>query len=134
MSERPSRQRAPHLLAAVLVIGVGLLTRWPAWPLPPAVAKYLGSILWGAMVYYLLRACRPNGRETTAVIAAIIVAAGVEFSQLWHVPWLDAFRRTTIGVLLIGRFFAYADIVAYSAGILVAFGVERIARRAVCRG
>jgi hypothetical protein len=124
------RQRAPYVLAAILVIAVGLLTRWPAISIPPALAKYLGSVLWGAMVYCALRACWPDARPRIVVVIAIVLAAGVEVSQLWHTPWLDAFRRTTIGVLLIGRYFALADIAAYSAGILLARGAECAVRRA----
>jgi hypothetical protein len=124
------RQRAPYVLAAILIIAVGLLTRWPAVAMPPVLAKYLGSVLWGAMVYSALRACWPKTRPRIVVVIAIVLAAGVEFSQLWHTPWLDAFRRTTIGVLLIGRYFAFADIAAYSAGILLACGAEWAVRRA----
>jgi hypothetical protein len=123
------RQRAPYIVAAILIIAVGLLTRWPAIAMPPVLAKYLGSVLWGAMLYYVLRVCWPEARARIVVVVAIVFAAGVEFSQLWHAPWLDAFRRTTIGVLLIGRYFAFADIAAYSAGILLARGGEFVIRR-----
>jgi hypothetical protein len=51
------------------------------------------------------------------IVLAGFLAAGVEFSQLWHTEGLDAFRRTTIGVLLIGRFFSWWDILSYWIGI-----------------
>jgi Protein of unknown function (DUF2809) len=51
------------------------------------------------------------------MLLAFVVAAAVEASQLWHPAWLDAFRTTTVGVLLLGRYFSFADIAAYAAGI-----------------
>jgi hypothetical protein len=48
----------------------------------------------------------------------------VEFSQLLHTGWLDAVRRTTIGVLLIGRFFSWWDIASYLIGIAIAVMLE----------
>jgi hypothetical protein len=51
-------------------------------------------------------------------------AAAIEFSQLIHWPWLDAFRQTTLGALLLGRTFSWWDIVAYWVGILGAGAVD----------
>jgi hypothetical protein len=50
-------------------------------------------------------------------VAAGLFSAGIEFSQLWHTDVFDAFRRTTTGVLLIGRLFSSWDILSYSIGI-----------------
>ena len=112
-------RRAAFAVAAVVLTGVGLLTRVPLIPWPAEVAKYLGSSLWGAMVLCVIGV----GLRLAVVplmLLAFVVAAAVEVSQLWHPPWLDAFRCTTIGVLLLGRYFSFADIAAYSVGIGVA--------------
>src|SRR5438046_415247 len=98
------RTRIVYLVAAIAVIAIGLLTRMsPA--LPWALAKPLGSALWGAMVYCLIRAGRPHALLLSSTIVAAALAAAVEFSQLWHTAWLDYFRSTPIGALLIGRYF-----------------------------
>lgn len=114
---RPSR-RIAFVLVAVVIIAIGLTTRLPSlgW-LPPMFAKYLGSLLWGAMVYCVAAWLRPGWRPVQVAFAASCVAVAVEVSQLWHPSWLDAFRATRLGVLLLGRFFAWADIVAYLVGI-----------------
>jgi MFS superfamily sulfate permease-like transporter len=117
-------RRALYAIAAILIISIGLLTRLPLLPVPWGIAKPLGSVLWGAMVYCLVRTCRPRTRLLPAAAVAAVIAAGVEFSQLWHIEVLDAFRRTRIGVLLIGRFFSWGDIAAYTLGIGVACLVE----------
>jgi Protein of unknown function (DUF2809) len=122
--------RSRYLALALVIIGVGLLTRLS----PPghhALLKYLGSALWGSMVYCILASLTPNTNPIRVAIIAIIVSAGVEFSQLWHAEALDAFRATRIGVLLIGRFFSWWDIVSYSAGIaaLAAFDAVVLRRK-----
>lgn len=111
------RRRWMFAIAAIALIGVGLLTRWPAIPWNPVLAKYLGAGLWGAMVYCVVGLCVPARTIAQIAMLALGVAVVIEASQLWHPPWLDAFRATTIGVLLLGRYFAWLDIVAYAVGI-----------------
>jgi hypothetical protein len=97
--------RSKYVILAVCLIGVGLLTRLS----PPGhhiLLKYLGSALWGSMVYSLMAGLMPNANPVRIAITATIVAASVEFSQLWHADMLDAVRSTRIGVLLIGKFFS----------------------------
>jgi hypothetical protein len=100
-----------------VIIGAGLLCRWPALGLPWPVAKYAGSILWGAMVYAALRTIQPRGTVAHAAIASAAIALVVEFSRLYHQPEIDAFRLTLAGKLLLGRIFSAWNLVAYAAGI-----------------
>ena len=109
--------RSAFAATAILLIGVGLLTRLPLIVWPPEVAKYLGSSLWGAMVFCVIGVCLPRLAVVLLMLLAFVTAAAVEASQLLHPAWLDAFRRTTIGVLLLGRYFSFADIATYAVGI-----------------
>lgn len=118
--------RRAFAAGAVLLICVGLLTRMPFIPWPAEVAKYLGSSLWGAMVFCVIGACLPRLAVVQLMLLAFVVAAAGEIGQLWHSAWLDAFRRTTIGVLLLGRYFSFADIAAYAVGIGAAGAVTAI--------
>ena len=122
-------RRAGLAVAATLVIGIGLTTRLPGIDWGPLVGKYLGSLLWGAMVYCLVGFMRPRWQLPVVALVAAGIAVSVEFSQLWHAPWLDGFRQTRLGVLLIGRFFAWADIAAYLAGLVLAAGADRLLSR-----
>ncbi|MFZ5732707.1 MAG: DUF2809 domain-containing protein [Pseudomonadota bacterium] len=122
-------RRGAYAIATLVLIVAGLLTRWPAIAWPPGVAKYLGSALWGAMVFCAVGICWPHLSRSWIALLAFLIAAATEFSQLWHSDALDAFRRTTIGVLLIGRYFSWVDIAAYAVGILAAaFAAERWSR------
>lgn len=57
---------------------------------------------------------------------AVAIAVVVEFSRLVHTPWLDAFRLTTAGALLLGRIFSLWNLVAYVAGIVVGVWLDRL--------
>ncbi|WP_267555473.1 DUF2809 domain-containing protein [Rhizobium rhizogenes] len=116
------------LLALFLTIACGLALRrfGYAADLPFTVVKYGGSILWGAMVYWLLAALFVTHRPSRIAAAALIVAVAVEFFRLWHTPAMDAFRLTTAGALLLGRVFSLWNIVAYAVGIAAALALDRI--------
>lgn len=129
MRSRFCGRRAGLAAATVLIIGIGLTTRLPGIDWGPLVGKYLGSMLWGAMVYCLAGFMRPRWQVSVVALVAACIAASVELSQLWHTPWLDGFRQTRLGVLLIGRFFAWADIAAYLVGIALATVADRLLSR-----
>jgi Protein of unknown function (DUF2809) len=104
------------------IIVAGLTLRWFGLGLgiPAAIVKYGGSILWGAMVFFLVAVAIPRlPRPRIAAISAVI-AVGVELFRLVHAPWLDTFRLTLAGALLLGRIFSAWDILAYGAGIWLA--------------
>ena len=122
------RLRLIYAALVLMVIAAGLLWRWPGLHLPPALAKYGGSVLWGALVYASLRVVLPEAGVKTIAALAAALAAFVEFTQLLHWPWLDAFRGTPLGVLLLGRFFSWWDIASYWLGIAGAGAVDHLCR------
>ena len=74
--------------------------------LPAFIVKYGGSVLWGAMVFFLVALAGSRlSRPDIALIAAAI-AIVVELFRLVHTPALDAFRLTLAGALLLGRIFS----------------------------
>lgn len=52
------------------------------------------------------------------------IAICVEMFRLCHSPWLDQFRLTLFGALLLGRIFSLWNIVAYAFGIALALAVD----------
>lgn len=119
------RSRLTYLTAALAVIAAGLLWRWPALGLPWPIAKIGGSILWGTMVYALVRSAHPPARLTTSTFVACAIAVAVEMFRLVHTPWLDQFRLTLAGQLLLGRVFSLWNLVSYATGIAAAAGLDR---------
>jgi len=43
----------------------------------------------------------------------------VEISQLYHTPWIDSIRQTTLGGLVLGFGFLWTDLIWYSVGIAI---------------
>jgi len=71
-------------------------------------------------------------RRSIALISAAI-AVGVELFRLVHAPWLDAFRLTTAGALLLGRIFSPWDMLAYGVGIGLAVWLDRFVMAALTK-
>lgn len=129
LKARPSN-RLKSLAAAALVIAAGTTLRLTGYEagLPYVVVKYGGSLLWGAMVYLLVTVALP-ARRRLGILFSLIIAIAVELFRLYHTPWLDAFRLTLAGALLLGRIFSVWNIVAYIAGIAVAAAIAGVRRQ-----
>jgi Protein of unknown function (DUF2809) len=113
------------LCVSIIICGLALRRFGLGLGLPALMVKYGGSTLWGAMVFFLVAiAARWSSRRNIALISALI-AACVELFRLVHAPWLDAFRLTLAGALLLGRIFSPWDILAYGGGIWLAAGLDR---------
>lgn len=102
----------------------GLIWRSRFMPLPPFLAKYGGDALWALLVFFgfgfLFR------RMPTIRLAAtsLAVAWAIEFSQLYHSPWIDSIRALRIGHLVLGSTFNWPDLPAYAVGVLLGVMVE----------
>lgn len=109
-----SRAQFLRLAALLLVIALGLALRrfGYAADLPFVVVKYGGSALWGAMVYLLVSLIAARSRRAVIAVIAVLIAISVELFRLYHTPWLDAFRLTTAGALLLGRIFSLWNMLA----------------------
>ncbi|TRL30523.1 DUF2809 domain-containing protein [Rhizobium straminoryzae] len=111
----------------LLVIVCGLVLRLTGYELglPYLLVKYGGSLLWGMMVFWLVGALLFRQPIAILVVFAAAIAVLTEFSRLYHTPWLDAFRLTLAGALILGRIFSWANILAYLLGIVLAAAIER---------
>ena len=107
------------LIAATLL--AGLILRFAPLGLPASIVKYGGSTMWALVIYWLTSSLLPAWRLTAAALLAGVIATGVEFGKLYRSPTLDEFRVTLPGILLLGRYFSYWDILAY--WFAIAFGV-----------
>ncbi|SCB26147.1 Protein of unknown function [Bradyrhizobium shewense] len=115
---------------ALAVIVCGLSLRWYGFPLglPAFVVKYGGSLLWATMVFLLVGVLMPRLSRSGLAAIALVIAVVVEFSRLVHTPWLDAFRLTTAGALLLGRIFSLWNLVAYAVGIAFGAWIDRVGK------
>jgi uncharacterized protein DUF2809 len=119
------------MLLVVLTIAAGLTLRMAPLGMPLFVVKYGGSTMWALMIYWLLTTLLPAMRITTAALAAGVIAIAVEFFKLYRSPGVDAFRATLAGTLLLGRYFSFKDIVAYSIAIVAGALADSRMRRSI---
>ena len=102
---------------------LGLLSRKISG-LPKIIELYSGDILWALMVF-LLFAFLFNKKSTIFTISqAIIFSYSIEISQLYHAPWIDSIRNTTLGGLILGFGFLWSDLVCYTIGVIIGIIID----------
>lgn len=104
---------------ALAVVATGLLWRADFTPLPPFLSKYGGDALWALMGFFGFGFLLPRASTLTVALLALTFAWGVEFSQLYRAPWIDAIRSTLPGRLVLGTTFNWPDLPAYAVGIVL---------------
>jgi hypothetical protein len=118
------------LCAAVIVLGLTLRGFGLSLGRPTVIVKYGGSMLWATMVFFVVAIAGPRRPRRNVALLSAAIAISVELFRLVHAPWLDAFRLTLSGALLLGRIFSPWDIVAYGAGIVLALLLDQLTPRA----
>lgn len=119
------RNRLLYLILTIIVIILGLLSR-KIENLPEIISLYSGDILWALMVFLIISFIF-NKKSTIFTISwAIIFSYSIEISQLYHEPWIDAMRNTTLGGLILGFGFLWSDLVCYTIGILIGIVIDII--------
>lgn len=115
-----------YLFLALTVMCLGLLSRKMIDYIPDIIDLFLGDVLWALMIYFLIRFTFRNLSIKNSAIISILFCFTVEFSQLYHSPWIDNIRTTTIGGLVLGYGFLWSDLVSYIIGIGLGFFIENI--------
>jgi hypothetical protein len=113
----PTRKRLLYAGLVISVVATGLLWRSRLIPLPAVVSEFGGDALWALMVFVGIGFLLPRAPIATVALLAMTFSWGVEFSQLYHAPWIDAIRATLPGRLVLGSTFHWPDLPAYLLGI-----------------
>jgi hypothetical protein len=113
------------LCLAIMLVGLALRRYGFGLGLPAVVVKYGGSALWAAMVFFLVAIVGSKLPGRRIALIAFSIAVGVELFRLVHTPWLDDFRLTTAGALLLGRIFSLWNILAYGVGVILGMLLDR---------
>ncbi len=123
--------RIIFFLSAVAVVFVGLASRRYQAVLPEFVGEYAGDTLWALMLSLLVSALLAGRTVAYRATISLVLAFLVEISQLYHAPWIDSIRNTTLGGLVLGFAFLWTDLVCYTVGIIIGAVAEFGLRRAV---
>lgn len=119
------RNRILYLILTIITIILGLLSR-KVQGLPQIISSYSGDALWALMVFFLFAFLFNKKSTIFILIISIIFSYGIEISQLYHVPWIDSIRATSLGGLILGFGFLWSDIVCYTVGIIIGSVIDFI--------
>ncbi|RYD45767.1 MAG: DUF2809 domain-containing protein [Verrucomicrobiaceae bacterium] len=115
-----TRNRPAYAVWIVLVVVLGLATRWSRIPfLPDLVKTYGGDTLWALMVFLALGFLFPRARTVTLGMAALAISYSVECSQIYQADWINSIRSTRVGGLILGRGWVPTDLVCYTVGVAI---------------
>jgi hypothetical protein len=111
------RNRVVQIILIALVCLLGIGSRRYAHALPGFISVYAGDTLWAMAAFLGIGLILP--RESTRTIALLTIAfsVAIELSQLYHAPWIDSIRQTTLGGLILGFGFLWSDLACYAVGI-----------------
>lgn len=113
------KTRITFFLCAVAVTIVGLASRRYQAVLPVFVGEYSGDTLWALMLFLLVSTLLAGRTVMSRAGISLVLADLVEISQLYHAPWIDSIRKTTLGGLVLGFGFLWTDLVCYTVGIII---------------
>ncbi|WP_299581645.1 DUF2809 domain-containing protein [Mucilaginibacter sp.] len=106
------RSRLTYFFLIITTILVGLLSRHIE-----GVPMFVGDILWGLMVYFIVRFLFIGKSIKWVTIVSLLFCYSIEFSQLYQAPWINSIRHTVVGGLILGETFFWGDMVFYTIGI-----------------
>ena len=118
------RNRFLYVIAALSVIILGLASRKLSGHLPEIVNMYLGDALWALMIYLYVGIIFRKLPIKRVALFSLLFCYLIELSQLYHAPWIDKIRNTTLGGLVLGFGFLWSDILAYSMGVGIGMLIE----------
>jgi len=99
------------------------------FPLPAFYLKYGGDALWALLIFVGFGFLFTRTATWQVALMAAGFCCAVEFTQLYHAPWIDSARSTRLGALVLGASFNGPDLIAYGVGIMLGCLAEFIRRR-----
>jgi hypothetical protein len=103
------------LIALVACLGIG--SRRFASSLPGFVAAYAGDTLWALAAFLSIGLLLPTSSTVRVALLALSFSIAIEICQMYHAPWIDSIRRTTVGGLILGYNFVRSDLACYAVGV-----------------
>lgn len=120
------RNRIIYSLMIILVMIMGLSIRRYGNLLPQIITNYGGDVLWALMVFLMFGFLFPKIKTSNIALLSITFSYLIEISQLYHAPWIDAIRQTTLGGLVLGFGFLWSDLLCYLIGIIIGVSIDLI--------
>lgn len=119
-------KRTIILIVLVVLIPIGLGTKFYHGPGQEWVYEYAGDILYTMFFFFLLRLIWLWSNPIGLAVAAFCFSTTIEFTQLISTPFLETIRSTFLGRTFIGTGFTPVDIVYYLLGSTLGLIILRI--------
>lgn len=113
------KTRLTYFILTIATIIIGILSRHIN-----GIPLFTGDILWGFMVYFIVRVLFVNRKVKWAIIASLIFSYAIEFSQLYQAEWINNIRHTVLGGLVLGYSFLWSDMLCYTVGIGIGLVID----------
>jgi hypothetical protein len=112
-----NRSAVLRVILIALTVCLGLGSRRFGNSLPGFVAAFAGDTLWALVAFLGIGLILPRASTWRVAALAMSFSVTIEVSQLYHAPWIDSIRRTTLGGLILGYGFLWSDIACYAVGV-----------------
>lgn len=129
MASAPRRPRLGYAFGVAATIGAGLASRRFPQTVPDFLGKYPGDVLWALMVFLGLGVIFSRAPTLRIAVTALSFSFAIEFLKLSSAASLVAARNSTWGHLVFGHVFAWQNLVAYTVGVGLGVGLERLTFR-----
>lgn len=120
------RDRLIYFFMIIVVMLMGLSTRYFSKNLPRWIILYAGDTLWALMIFLIIGFLFKKFSSIKVALFAAIFSVSIEMSQLYSAPWIDGLRKTKIGGLILGYGFLWSDILCYILGIAIGVCLEKL--------
>lgn len=111
------------------LIPLGFATKFYTGPFASWVNNSLGGIFyeifWCLVIFFIY----PSLKSHLIALIVFIVTSALEFTQLWHAPFLEQIRESFIGRTLIGTSFTWTDFPYYAIGCVVGYFLLKLISR-----
>lgn len=112
------------LIALAAILGIG--SRRYANALPVFIAADVGDTLSALAAFLGIGLLLPRASTGTIALLVMAFSVAVELSQLYHAPWIDSIRQTTLGGLILGFDFVWSELACYAVGVGLGAAIEII--------
>lgn len=124
---RLSKPQVRMLVLLAVITPLGFYTKFYRGPAQEWVSNSLGGFFYVVFWCLFFFVLSPGVRPWVIALTVLLITCLLEFSQLWHPPFLEAIRSHFLGRALIGNEFQWSDFLYYLVGSLAgwALGVWR---------
>jgi hypothetical protein len=116
-----SRQRLLILLSLVVIIPIGLLTKFYTGPGQTWVNDSLGGLFYEIFWCLVFGFIFIKSQPLQIAVWVLIITCLLEILQLWHPAFLEFFRDYFIGRTILGNSFNWLDFPYYIVGSVLGF-------------